>query len=209
MIITIIRSILSSLGVAFNTAKTAGYRTFFGTGRADEHISGKMYQHYGFASMPPEGAELITMQYGNNNISIAENDGSVVSTVDLQKNDVMVYAKNGDEFSFLNMFMKLGSVLMSMETTGDFAVQADKDITLDTPDGNIEMSATSGTMALKSTITLGKDSPNGYFPLLTINFYNNEFSSHTHNVTAVGSPTGPAIIIPGTLPKATSNTEAN
>jgi hypothetical protein len=211
MIITIIRSILSSLGVALNTAKTYGYKTFFGTGRADEHITGKMYQHYGFSSMPPTNAcELITLQYGNNNISIAENDGGQVANISMAQNDVMLYGKNqDDDYNSIYLNMKSGGVKIEIESTGGISMQADQDIDMAAPDGNIGLSATRGTVALLGKVTAGQDGPGGYYPLLTINFYNQEFSTHTHNVTAVGSPTGPAIIVAGPLPKATSNTEAN
>ena len=52
------------------------YRIFSAKGRADETLTGKMYQHYGFRSNPPADTELATLKFGNNIISVAENDGN-------------------------------------------------------------------------------------------------------------------------------------
>jgi len=57
-------------------------------GRADETLTPKLYQHYGFQSNPPIGTELATVQEENHNASVAENDGQ-----DIAKNpgDVVLY----------------------------------------------------------------------------------------------------------------------
>ena len=67
--IKIIRSLLLKLIYG-----DGAYRTFFSTGRPDEALSGKFYQHFGFASTPTK-ADMIVLQWGNNCISVAETDG--------------------------------------------------------------------------------------------------------------------------------------
>ena len=69
--INIIRGIIKSI-----TGNTN--RFFKSSGRPDEEIQGKIYQHYGFRSAPPAGVEHLTIQYGNNNVSVAENDGAII-----------------------------------------------------------------------------------------------------------------------------------
>jgi hypothetical protein len=89
--IKFIRSILSKL--------TFGKHSVFeGSGRVDETITGVMAQHYGFASVPPKGVELYTLQFGNNNISVAENDGTGKTTVPGPKTPgtVVIYTPSQD-----------------------------------------------------------------------------------------------------------------
>jgi len=42
------------------------YRTYNADGRPNETLRGKFIQHYGFASSPTAGTEVVTMEYGNN-----------------------------------------------------------------------------------------------------------------------------------------------
>ena len=61
----VIRTILTSF-------KQGVYNIFTGQGRVNETIQAVSYQHYGFVSVPPTGTEFVTLQYGQNAISVAE-----------------------------------------------------------------------------------------------------------------------------------------
>lgn len=86
MIIDIIRGIIQSV----TTGASQAYRTFTATGRANEIISGKQMQHYGFTSKPPAGTDIVALQYGNNCVSVAENSGNITPT--LSNGQVAIYA---------------------------------------------------------------------------------------------------------------------
>jgi len=97
MVIRFIRAIIQSITGTTN-------RFFLAEGRPDETVKGKMYQHYGFRSMPPQGCELFTIQSDNNSVSVAENDGDVGKTVygTLAEGDVAIYTINGGILKILN-----------------------------------------------------------------------------------------------------------
>jgi phage gp45-like len=163
--IKIIRSVLKTI--------TQGvYRTFTGDGRSDEEIGGKFVQHYGFSSRPPIGTELITLQMGNNNFSIAENDGSIKP--DLDDGDVAVYSIGTTE-SFIGLLIqKQGNALNIMTTDGTIQITATKDqndtlieieangvnitaaddgnITVDTGNGTVNIS--SGEISVSGTVSI-------------------------------------------------------
>lgn len=85
----IIRGLIQTLTGSVN-------RIFTAFGRPDETIKGKLYQHFGFRSSPPVGCELLTIQYGNNNVCVAENDGSAPGTVVVPNtNETAIYSNNG------------------------------------------------------------------------------------------------------------------
>ena len=79
-----------------NFVTTGVNRYFQATGRADETIDGgKMYQHFGFRSNPTQNTELVTVKYGNNILSVAENDGNTPSfqlIPTLQVGDTILYS---------------------------------------------------------------------------------------------------------------------
>ena len=72
------------------------YRYVSCNGRADERLSAKIYQHYGFKSAAPKNTERLTIVYGNNTVSVAENDIDVI-TKQLQNGEVILYT--GDQNS--------------------------------------------------------------------------------------------------------------
>jgi phage gp45-like len=82
--IQVIRGIIKSF-------VTGVYNTFTADGRPDETISGTQYQHYGFSSSPPVGVECISLQYGQNNVSVAEAAGNLVTLYNLEEGDVVLY----------------------------------------------------------------------------------------------------------------------
>jgi hypothetical protein len=73
------------------------YRIFSAKGLADQTLAGKMYQHFGFRSTPPVDTELATIKFGNNIISVAENDG-VGATAPPQplSGETTIYSSDGD-----------------------------------------------------------------------------------------------------------------
>jgi phage gp45-like len=110
----IIRSLLQTIA-------TGIYRVFTGSGRGDEVLKGLLYQHYGFKSVPPVGCDLLTMLYGNNCISVAENDGDaliVATDTPFKAGDVYMYTGN-------NNFIRLND---DATATVSLTVKSDKDI---------------------------------------------------------------------------------
>lgn len=169
MIIKFIRALIKTI-----TGTSSRY--FEASGRPDETVSGKMYQHYGFRSNPLPNTELMTIQYGNNNVSVAENDGNLLSTTSQDVGDVVVYSvHNSTEKN-----------VVSLKIDG-INIQSDKIITIRIQDKT-------------QNVVLGY-LPDGPGPLdvlpmslLTINFFNNAYAVHTHGTVA--SPTVPITGIP-------------
>lgn len=70
------------------------YKAF---GRPDESLKGKIFQHYGFRSAPPEGVEMFHIESGNNGYSVAENDGNLSDkSGTLEDGDMVIYTKTGN-----------------------------------------------------------------------------------------------------------------
>jgi hypothetical protein len=91
----VIRTILTNF-------KQGVYNIFTGSGRPDEEIRATSYQHYGFVSVPPAGTEFITLQYGQNSISVAESAGSLVTFKNMQTGDLCIYTQNGASINIHN-----------------------------------------------------------------------------------------------------------
>ena len=152
--IKIIRAILKTLTGTV-------YRTFTADGRPDELIGGKLVQHYGFSSSPPVGTELVTLQMGNNNFAVAENDGSIKP--DLDEGDTALYSIGSGE-NFIGMLIqKEGNAINMMTTDGTIAITAMSDtmgtqidIESDTVnitsdgDGNVNITTDSGAVRINS-----------------------------------------------------------
>lgn len=86
--VKVIKSIIKKI-----VAAVWGNMRWWGTGYADSTLSGKMYQHYGFKSYPPEGTENVQIDYGNNVVSVAENDVITdLADVPLHNGNVVLYA---------------------------------------------------------------------------------------------------------------------
>jgi len=167
-------------------------RFFKALGRIDETIAGKIYQHYGFRSSPPEGTELMTVTYGNNCASVAENDGSMLG-IDMAEGDSVFYSIHGTKKNII------------YGHDDQLNVQSDGIITIRV------------TNPLK-TIALGYQ-PVPAVPgipaptnLVTINFINLGYNLHTHSlITSPTTLTGPPITPPEIplTPYTTTYTGAN
>lgn len=68
----LIRASLKTL----TTSVSKAYKIYVADGRVGEELEGKIMQHYGFSSLPTANTELVTLQVGSNNFSVAENDGN-------------------------------------------------------------------------------------------------------------------------------------
>ena len=158
-----------------------GDRYFTGQGRPDETISGKMYQHYGFRSIPIENCELMTVQYGNNNVSVAENDGNLLATSSSTvAGDVTVYSVHDTKINVIGLH------------SDQLNIQSDTIITIRIRDKT-------------KNVVLGymPDNPGPLdalpMSLITVNFVNAGYNLHTHG--SVGSPTVPITGVPITPPE--------
>jgi hypothetical protein len=127
-------------------------RLFSATGRADETIIGKMYQHYGFRSSPPADTELATIKYGNNIISVAENDGNtpgksagaqIVSESNFEVGEVRIYS-NG---AFNNIIL---SPTPSVLPTFSININSDRGIYLNANDGKENVGIQASIVAVLS-----------------------------------------------------------
>lgn len=161
------------------TLTGTGDRYYTGTGRPDETTTGKMYQHYGFRSVPIENCELMTVQYGNNNVSIAENDGNLLST-SLVTGDTAVYSVHGTKSNIIALH------------ADQLNIQSDTLITIRIRDKT-------------KSVVIGyiPDTPGPLdvspMSLVTVNFVNAGYNLHTHG--SVASPTVPITGVPITPPE--------
>lgn len=163
MIVDVIRGAL--LKLAGST-----YRTFASTGRALEVVSGKMFQHYGFRSMP-KGADLIILRYGNNAVSVAENDASLAPT--LSEGQVAVYA-DGRTASEVSVVLSPGTGSSDGLITISCKTGA---ITINAGD-NVQVVCEQDRVTIKApSVQLGDDS--GLKKLLTESFAD-LLANHTH-----------------------------
>ena len=210
MIIDVIRGVLKSIATTANNT----YQTFVAFGRPDETISGRLMQHYGFTSIPPEGTELITLQYGNNCYSVAENTG-IPETVEppVSPGSVRVHiptSLNGNNIITIALTPASQSpsgygVIEIVSKNGQIIVQAEKEIQIGTADGSGDV-----TVISKNSVFLG-DANGVHTNLVNANFVNNMFINHTHSYVNGTTPstTGVPIAVPQTEPVVTTITKAN
>jgi len=189
--IRVLRGILTALTDIAGTV----YRQFTADGRVDEEITGVMYQHYGFASSPKPGADLVTLQYGNNNISVAENDGSLRPSLD--PGDVALYA-NGAAGSFNGILIQpAGNSIDILTTDGSIHLVADGSSIINISATNVYLGAAPGDEA--ST-----------YRLLNENFVSEHYLKHVH--AASGLPLTEGVVsgtmLPDVLPHQTTVTKA-
>jgi len=172
MIIDIIKASLINLVAAGNAA----YRTFTAYGRGNEIVSGKIFQHYGFRSQPKQGADLVTVQYGNNSVSVAENDGNLYP-VALKEGQVAVYADGAD-----------GSEVVIALHSNDNVEGGDKGlIDIHTANGSIQIIAGNNQITITQnnagitapSIKLGAD-PNDQLKKLCMESFADLLANHTH-----------------------------
>ena len=111
-----------------NTSTT--FMTHESIGMAGEAVSGKMFQHYGFTSVPPEDGKttLITIQDGNNNYSIAEKYPFSVATQSKNKN-----FKEGDTY----LYSTPGGSGTTDQTCSVYLSNENKSAQIDTPNTQI------------------------------------------------------------------------
>jgi hypothetical protein len=189
--IKFIRSILSKL--------TFGKHTVFeGSGRVDETITGVMAQHYGFASVPPEGVELYTLQFGNNNVSVAENDGKGKTEIARTQGSfgpgtVAVYTPLSDN----------NNKTLLMLLVPD---QTDPSILMACESGTIEAGADTIFLQTDDKVYVHdlSNTPLPTYALVNVNWITQQFATHTHAVGSVtsGAPNpGVTPILPETTTK--------
>lgn len=169
---------------------SSAYRSFVGVGRPDEAIAGKFVQHYGFRSIPTANTELLTLQYGFNNFSIAENDGSGPQALQLQEGDVAIYRPTDDGT------LPLAAVFLVKEA-GSIKAQVfgSDNVTIVTNPGG--------------EVNLGEKGAATYY-LVNENFLTQIFNAHTHTGGVLpGALTGPPVVITPVLPITTETTSAN
>jgi hypothetical protein len=142
-------------------------------GRVGEGLTGKLFQHYGFRSIPPKDTDLVTLQDGNNNYSIAENLHNSAFG-ELFERDVLVYTASdatgptvylhpGDDGSLLTIYIgdKQAITLdtqenkLTIETEGCF-------ITLDNSAGTVTIDDGSA-LAQKLVTKTYSDTLNAWF----------------------------------------------
>lgn len=171
----LIRGILTSI----TTSAQKAYRTFVAEGRVDETISGKIMQHYGYISIPPAGSELITLQFGNNSFSVAENEPVVVSA--MANGDVLLYV----------------SPTVANNKKVEIKLKGTPSINITCESGKVYINA--------DNIYVGKDATTN-FHLVTENFINNIYAYHVH--ASSGVPPTP-IPDPPLMPSITTTLEGN
>jgi hypothetical protein len=192
------------------------YRMFTGKGRPGEKIQGALVQHYGFRSWPPAGTDFITLQQGNFNISVAENEGVVtggqLNSVYLQnEGDVLLYRKpsNGIPGSFIALWQRSAVArdqAITIDSLGDIFIRAEE--------GNISIS-TIGDGSIRLVVNPGKhvviEEDTGA-PIQTV--YPLATGNHSHQIVCPSGGgtvvSGPAIQNPATpgLPPLTQNLQA-
>ena len=193
--ITYIRAILKKV-----VGLSDSYRSAIAEGRPDELIATKMTQHYGFRSYPPEGTELHCLQFGNNNFSLAENDGS--KAFNLSEGDVIIYRSEGiaapTEYILIT---KVGTkTIIDIKSAGDMVIQG-------------KVTAIVGTDAVgiqsNTGVQIG-DNAGPYYYLVNQNFISQLFNAHVHTGgTLGGGLTGTPVAITPVLPVTTSKTSAD
>ena len=166
--ITIIRYLIKTLN------SLSGNRNFTASGRANETLTGRFFQHYGFRSSPRQNVEGICLKQGNNYVSIAESDGvPETSMLTIKEGDTVLYSTGDD--NKINNFIQCSA-------TEDLVVGSGSNIILNTGDGDIL--SLPGAL---NKILLGDDESNTYY-LITEKFLS-FFLSHTHIVGSVSSGT--------------------
>ncbi len=74
-------------------------KRFTASGRPNETITDReIFQHYGFTSMPQDGAEGIVIHEGNHYIMIAEDDRRY--RISVEQGEVCIYTDEGDNIHF-------------------------------------------------------------------------------------------------------------
>jgi len=145
-----IRSIMKT----FFVSDSAGYTQYTGSGRSGEETAGVVAQHYGFASYPPVGTEFMTLQFGNNNYSVAESDGEM--RPELEEGDTALYSV-GEGDSFVGMLIqKNGNAINIMTDEGTIGITADSDgdITIDAGNGTITIDCGTGDMTINGKVSI-------------------------------------------------------
>lgn len=177
------------------------HNTFTGTGRAGESLSGMMVQHYGFSSVPPAGIELITLQYGNNNISVAENDGSgKTNTIarletNLPEGSVAIYTPMQDNND---------NTLVILLKPGDTPI-----IYVVAEGGQVDVGADNMMIQVddKTRITDISATPLPTYALVNVNWLTQQFAVHTHPVSGTVTLAPNPGVLP-VLPESTTKLES-
>lgn len=193
----VIRGILTSFTQAV-------YRKFKGTGRVGETIAGTSYQHYGFCSVPLPGTEIITLQYGNNNVAIAENDGAGRPPV-MAAGSVAIYLPSADSSDpKCLIYLSIDTATSKPQIT----ISCDESVSIVTKNINL---ATTEAIDLSADTAVTAGTIGTKYALVNENWLAQKFASHVHNFPATGPgfPTTVPITTPGPLPETTVITKAN
>jgi hypothetical protein len=134
------------------------FRIFTSAGRPDEVITGRIMQHYGYMSKPPLGLDHVCLQYGDNNISVAETSGA--SNITLNHGDVIIFTDPNSNGDLEN------SIYLAAPADGvdgvSIGIFSDGTISIDTPkagiimdkDGVIEIKNDNGTISMATNGTV-------------------------------------------------------
>jgi hypothetical protein len=118
------------------------FMTHTSKGRPGEAIGGKSFQHYGFRSIPPSGTDLVTLQDGNNNYSVAENYDDPTRYPGMTEGDVLLYTANVNNTNSVILMRQAGDFDISNKTdnTVQNIVLSFDGINIDSNGGTIEIS---------------------------------------------------------------------
>jgi hypothetical protein len=168
-----------------NYVSGSTYRYFSARGRSGETIdNGRMYQHYGFRSNPPKDTELATLKWGNNIISVAENDGNTAEgKFPMGDGEVRIYSA-GDASTVNNII--LNPAKNTLYPAGiSILIEAAADIYILAGKGKVSIQTSAVTIFDPNQPT---KSPQ---PLLTTDFLKKTFLLHTHDPS-----TGAVVLAP-------------
>ena len=142
-------------------------KRFGATGRSGETFASReMFQHYGFSSSPPAGAEAILIRSGNHIVSVAEDDRRC--RIDVAGGEVAIYSDEGD---FVHL--KRGRVVEIVTET--LVVKASTKVRIESP-----MLETTGEIV--DLVEADGRSMSGMRDV---------FNGHTHAENDSGGPTDP------------------
>ena len=122
--------------------------------RPGESTSGVIFQHYGFKSVPPLGADIIHLQDGNNAYAVAE-VWSAGGFKNLAESDVLIYTQSGMGISLANgdSTAKAAITLHDLNFENQIILDADaSSITLSTKNNEIEILEQQNTITLDSGV---------------------------------------------------------
>ncbi|WP_310601211.1 phage baseplate assembly protein [Desulfobulbus sp.] len=111
--------------IILKTVAEGAIKLFSGTGRAGESFAAReVFQHYGFSSAAPKGAEGIAIRAGNNIVLIAEDDRRY--RLKIKNGEVALYTDEGD-----HVHLKRGRVVEVVTET--LVIKAGTKVRIESP----------------------------------------------------------------------------